>query len=90
MSSGLVFTAGQMWSKINENTSAIAERKLSAKEVIDHGNRLTELETNGLHNTEVHKYFYAIDNKQDEKIESIRTRLREVESDVSSLKGKKK
>ena len=88
MVSSMVFTAGQMWHQINENTSSIIEHKLSTKEIRHQGNRLTELEANAIHFKATHLLIYDDKHEKDADIEKIHNRLRIVESDIATLKAK--
>ena len=82
MLGGFVFTAGSMWAKINENSSSIAERKMSGKTVRQNTNRIVQIETEQVHNKSVHKYSINTDNKQDEEISNVKSRLRRIENKV--------
>jgi len=79
MLGGMIFTAGEMWARINENTTAIAERKLTGKTVNEHSQDIIELQTKIEYYGKTHKFFLDNSNKQDETIENIRTRIRELE-----------
>jgi len=82
MLGGFIFTAGSMWAKINENSSSIAERKMSGKTVRENTNRIVQIETEQIHNKNTHKYFIDADNKQDIEIGNVKTRLRRIENKV--------
>ena len=76
---GIVYNLATMQAGVSENKAAIAERKLSGKTVRQHGNRLTELETHVKHFELVHAYSITKDTTQDETIEDIRERVRDIE-----------
>ena len=80
MVAGIVFTAGQMWGKINQNSTAITERKLSGKTVNNNVNRLVEIETKVSHYEDNQGLLVDKNLRQDKTIEDIRTRVRKLES----------